>query len=199
MRRSICTSEPSLVYAGQKATWKFAYTTAQSLPKGTKLRFDLLSQGRSFDWQIPETNLKEKQNIIWALLPNGKHIEAKKIEPPQNPTAIFDFVLPIEVKTGETIVISMGVPSVSREEQEKGALERRRISREDALSTSTSTLRGKAIFAIRKLSPSTSRAISSTISASSPLPSSPKTGASTSWSALKIASTTSLVTHLKGL
>lgn len=118
MRRSICSSEPSLVYAGQTATWKFIYTTAQPLPKGTKLRFDLMSQGRSFDWQIPETNLKSKQNIIWALLPNGKVLEAKKIDAPGGAT-FFDFVLPIEIKTGEAFVISMGTPSANREEQEK--------------------------------------------------------------------------------
>ncbi len=119
MRRSICSSEPSLVFAGQTATWKFIYTTAQPLPKGTKLRFDLLSQGRPFDWEIPQTNLKEKHNLIWALLPNGKVLEAKKIETPQGLTGIFDFLLPIEIKTGENIVINLGVPSTSREEQEK--------------------------------------------------------------------------------
>ncbi len=119
MRRSICSTEPSLVFAGQTATWKFIYTTAQPLPKGTKMRFDLLSQGRPFDWQIPQTNVKEKQNLIWAMLPNGKALEAKKIEAPKSPSALFDFVIPIEIKTGENIVICMGVPSASREEQEK--------------------------------------------------------------------------------
>lgn len=119
MRRSICSSEPTLTYAGQTGTWKFLYTTAQPLPKGTKLRFDLLSYGRPFDWQIPETNVKERTNIIWALLPNGKAVEAKRVEPPDSPTALFDFVIPIEIKTGETIAICLGTPSSSREEQEK--------------------------------------------------------------------------------
>src|SRR5579883_924265 len=119
MRRSICSSEPTLIFAGQTGTWKFLYTTAQPLPKGTKLRFDILSAGRPFDWQIPETNLKEKSNIIWALLPNGKAVEAKQVQLPASPSALFDFVLPIEIKTGETVTICMGTPSASREEQEK--------------------------------------------------------------------------------
>ncbi len=119
MRRSICSSEPSLIYAGQTANWKFVYTTSQPLPKGTKLRFDLQSQGRIFDWQIPETNLKEKHNIIWALLPNGKSLEAKKTLHPESQAALFDFVLPIELKIGEMLAICIGTPSASREEQEK--------------------------------------------------------------------------------
>ncbi|HEV7736487.1 MAG TPA: DUF3604 domain-containing protein, partial [Chlamydiales bacterium] len=63
MRRSICVCEPNHAYAGDTATWKFVYTTANNLPKGAKLRFDLNSLGRPIDWQIPHTNLKEKSNI----------------------------------------------------------------------------------------------------------------------------------------
>ncbi len=117
MRRSICTSEPNHAYAGQVTTWKFHYTTAQALPKGTKLRFDPMSKGRPFDWELPIVSVKEKQNIIWMSLPNGKSIEAKRIDPPVWATTCYDFVLPVEIKTGETLVISIGTPFQSREEQ----------------------------------------------------------------------------------
>ena len=59
MRRSISYCEPSQVRAGDVGTWKFIHTTAQSLPKGTKLRFDMQSSGREIDWEIPEVTSKE--------------------------------------------------------------------------------------------------------------------------------------------
>ena len=68
MRRSICYCEPSAALAGEVSNWKFIYTTANNLPKGAKIRFDLGSKGRPNDWQIPHTNLKEKSNLIWLEL-----------------------------------------------------------------------------------------------------------------------------------
>lgn len=99
MRRSICFCEPNYALAGDVATWKFIYTTANQLPKGAKLRFDLDSKGRGLDWQIPETNPKDKTNHIWAELPNGKTIS------PVRHDASFEFTLPIEMKTGDTLTI----------------------------------------------------------------------------------------------
>ena len=64
MRRSICYCEPNAALAGDTGHWKFVYTTATHLPKGTKLRFDLQSEGSPLDWQIPHTNLKEKNNLL---------------------------------------------------------------------------------------------------------------------------------------
>ncbi len=107
MRRSICFCEPNNALAGDQATWKFVYTTAGHLPKGAKLRFDLESRGRPIDWQIPETNLKEKTNVIWAELPGGKAISATKVEHPQTSTASFEFTLPLELKPGDTLSILM--------------------------------------------------------------------------------------------
>lgn len=104
MRRSICFCEPNHALAGTKATWKFVYTTASLLPKGTKLRFDLESKGRSIDWQIPSTNQKEKSNVIWASLPNGKTISPTKVDPLE---PSFEFTLPAEIKLGETFTIVM--------------------------------------------------------------------------------------------
>lgn len=105
MRRSICYCEPNHALAGEPSTWKFIYTTAAHLPKGTKLRFDLLSKGRQIDWQIPSTNLKEKSNVIWAEGPGGKPIPATLVE---QPTPSFEFVLPLELKPGESLAIFMG-------------------------------------------------------------------------------------------
>ncbi len=105
MRRSICFCEPNNALAGDLSTWKFVYTTAGHLPKGGKLRFDLESKGRSIDWQIPETNLKEKSNVIFAELPGGKTLNATKVEHPQSATTSFEFTLPIELKPGDTLTI----------------------------------------------------------------------------------------------
>ncbi len=105
MRRSICVCEPAFALAGDVSTWKFTYTTATPLPKGTRLRFDLQSKGRPIDWQIPDTNLKEKANLIWAELPGGKIIPAKALE---KPYSSFEFTLPVEIKGSESFSIVMG-------------------------------------------------------------------------------------------
>ncbi len=108
MRRSICSCEPSTALAGEVSTWKFSYATSVSLPKGTRLKFDLLSEGRSIDWEAPSVNLKEKKNVIWAETPGGKAIAAKEVasEHPLSPS--YEFTLPGELKTGETLCIYMG-------------------------------------------------------------------------------------------
>jgi hypothetical protein len=115
MRRSICYSEPNAALAGEVSNWKFVYTTANHLPKGTKLRFDLGSKGRPVDWQIPQTNLKEKHNLIWAELAGGKIFGATALDHPQLLTASFEFTLPGELKPGDTFSIHMGSP-----DKEKG-------------------------------------------------------------------------------
>jgi len=119
MRRSICLCEPAFTIAGDTATWKFSYTTATNLPKGTRLKFDLLTKGRPIDWELPKADPKEKGNLIWAALPNGKTVPAKEVVPSQAPSPVFEFVLPGEVKAGETVVIYIGTPAKSKEEQLK--------------------------------------------------------------------------------
>lgn len=117
MRRSICYCEPSAALAGDVSTWKFAYSTASNLPKGTRLKFDLLTKGREIDWEIPQTNLKDKKNLIWAELPNGKTIAAKEIEVDGSFAPVFEFVLPVEIKSAETISIFMGTPEKKKDEK----------------------------------------------------------------------------------
>jgi hypothetical protein len=118
MRRSICYCEPNLALAGELSTWKFSYTTATSLPKGTRLKFDLLSRSREIDWEIPSVNLKEKKNIIWAENPDGKILTAKEIDK-SDENSSFEFVLPAEVKAGDTISIFMGTTEKNKEENRK--------------------------------------------------------------------------------
>jgi hypothetical protein len=108
MRRSICYTEPSVALAGNSGSWNFIYTTASHLPKGTKFRFDLGSKGRPFDWQIPHTNLKDKENLIWGELPDGKVVPASFIEQPQTLSPSFEFTLPIELKPGDRFSICIG-------------------------------------------------------------------------------------------
>lgn len=108
MRRSICYTEPSSVQAGEYSTRKFCYTSAANLPKGTKLKFDVATTGREIDWQPPSTNPKMKGNLIWLELPNKKVIFAKELSESMSLTPAFEFLLPVEIKAGETIAIYMG-------------------------------------------------------------------------------------------
>lgn len=110
MRRSICFCEPNHALAGDTATWKFTFTTANHLPKGTKFRFDPQSGGRANDWQIPQVNPKEKKNLIWGEIPGGKTVPATLIRHPQTSNASFEFILPTELKPGEPFAIWMGSP-----------------------------------------------------------------------------------------
>jgi len=121
MRRSICYCEPHTALAGETGTWKFSYTTAIALPKGTRLKFDLQTKGRDIDWMLPQTNIKEKRNLIWAELPDGKILQAKAVEGTDYYAPFFEFILTSETKAGETIHILMGTPSTNKEEiQKKG-------------------------------------------------------------------------------
>lgn len=107
MRRSICSCEPNVALAGDVGHWKFIYITANHLPKGTKLRFDLESHGQNLDWQLPQTNLKKKENLIWAET-EGKIFGATEVVHPQKKTPSYEFTLSQEVKPGETLTIHMG-------------------------------------------------------------------------------------------
>lgn len=119
MRRSICFTEPHVISAGETSTWKFCYTTSTSIPKGSKVKFDLLSGGREFDWQIPQVQSKEQKNIIWAEMPDGKTIQAKEIEDIAKNLPCFEFVIPAEIKAGDTFCILMGTPEKNKEEKAK--------------------------------------------------------------------------------
>ena len=110
MRRSICSCEPAVALAGNITTWKFFYTTATSLPKGTRLKFDLLSKGRPIDWEIPSVHPKDKKNVIWAELPGNKAIFPKEIASQEGYAPAFEFLLTQEVKAGDALTICLGNP-----------------------------------------------------------------------------------------
>jgi hypothetical protein len=105
MRRSLCTCEPTYILAGDVGTWRFVYTPATTLPKGTRIKFDLLSAGKPNDWQIPHTNLKDKTNLIWAEQPGQKMLAAAPVGP-----SSFEFVLPVELKATDPFAIMLGSP-----------------------------------------------------------------------------------------
>ncbi|WP_068466463.1 DUF3604 domain-containing protein [Candidatus Protochlamydia phocaeensis] len=108
MRRSICYCDPSYALAGEEKTWKFIYTPSATLPKGTRLKFDLQSRGREIDWQIPSVNLKKAGGVIYALLDNGKILQATEVEAPDSFTPHYEFVLPNAIEAGEQFTIILG-------------------------------------------------------------------------------------------
>lgn len=116
MRRSICYCEPALSMAGEVSTWKFIYTPSIDLPKGTKLKFDLVSSGRDIDWQAPSSNLKKTSNVIYALLKNKKVLQAKEIEVKNSIQPAYEFILPAEVEAGSEITIVIGSPKLTAKE-----------------------------------------------------------------------------------
>ncbi len=119
MRRSICYTEPVIGLAGEKNTWKFVVVPSVGLPKGTLLKFDLVSKGRIIDWEVPQINPKDQSNMIWAEIEDGKTFHPKAIETKGSLIPQFEFVLPVEVPAGKKIHIFLGTPLVGHE-SEKG-------------------------------------------------------------------------------
>lgn len=108
MRRSICYCEPAFAQAGEVNTWKFIYTSATSLPKGTRLKLDMLSKGRDIDWELPSSNLKKTGNVIFAELDNGKTITCKEITPSDSFAPYYEFILPSGLEAGANFTIVIG-------------------------------------------------------------------------------------------
>jgi hypothetical protein len=116
MRRSICFTEPTTVLAGERGTWRFVVTPTVNLPKGTLLKFDLVSQGRQIDWQVPEIAPKNQSNMIWAEVEGVKSLPARAVPVPKSTVPQFEFVLPKEVKAGKKITIALGTPQKGKEQ-----------------------------------------------------------------------------------
>lgn len=108
MRRSICYCEPNYASAGEARTWKFIYTPSATLPKGTRLKFDLQTKGREIDWQIPSANLKKAAPVIYAKLENGKILAATEVETPESIVPQYEFILQTAVDAGDAITIILG-------------------------------------------------------------------------------------------
>jgi hypothetical protein len=113
MRRSICYCDPSTALAGEVNTWKFIYTPAASLPKGTKLRFDLDSKGRTIDWELPTCDLKTGSNVIYGLFENGKTLAAKEINVGDDLAPQYEFTLTSQLEAGETFTIIIGAATLT--------------------------------------------------------------------------------------
>lgn len=108
VRRSICYCEPSMALAGEVSTWKFVYTTSQTLEKGAALRFDLTSKGREIDWEIPVADPKAKGNLIYGIANEKALHYAEEVEVPNQFAPQFEFVLTETVNAGSSFTIYMG-------------------------------------------------------------------------------------------
>jgi hypothetical protein len=114
MRRSTCVCDPVFCLAGDVRGFCFIYRSATTLPKGARLRFDMMSKGCVTDWQMPQINTKIQKNLIWADLPNGKGLSAKKIDEAGG-GGMYEFTLPQEIKVGEAFTICLGSPTKEKE------------------------------------------------------------------------------------
>lgn len=108
MRRSICHCEPSFAFAGESRTWKFIFTPSATLPKKTKIKFDLQSNGRDIDWQIPSVNIKKPGAVIYAELAGEQILAASEVENPDGFGVQYEFVLPSSLDAGEPFTIVLG-------------------------------------------------------------------------------------------
>jgi hypothetical protein len=118
MRRSICFCEPGVARAGEIGTWKFIYTTTGTLPKNTRLKFDLGTKGRDIDWQLPDVDPNATENAIYLVLPNGKLVHGTQVEPPDSYVPHYEFKLPTEVPSGQNITIMLGDPPKGANKEE---------------------------------------------------------------------------------
>jgi hypothetical protein len=119
MRRAICQTEPNQTYAGDVNTWKFIYTPAQNLPKGTLLKFNLNSPGRDIDWQLPSVDLNETSNVIYGRFESGDTIPAKLVEYQDRFAPDYEFVLNADVPAGVPFSIIVGSPKLQKPLQTK--------------------------------------------------------------------------------
>jgi len=120
MRRSVCYCEPGAVFAGEIGTWKFIYKPAVSLPKGARLKFDLLSKGRSIDWEIPCVKAKALNNTFFAQVGSSKPIIPKEVEAPDSFVPQYEFVLPSKVEAGKPITFVLGNQKPSKGKKPSG-------------------------------------------------------------------------------
>ncbi len=119
MRRSICLCQPTFALAGATNTWSFTYSPSTDLPKGTKLKFDLLSKGRPIDWEVPDANSKKKKNIIWGKSSKGKVIFPEEVMKEGAYSPYFEFTLPYEIKADDDFTIFMGSQDNKQSNREK--------------------------------------------------------------------------------
>lgn len=108
MRRSICYCEPHVALAGQLSTWRFIYQTSTVLPKGSLLKFDLLSEGRDIDWELPRVGGKGVGSLIYGEFEDGELIQPKEVEKPESLVPQFEFTLTQPLKAGAKFSVVLG-------------------------------------------------------------------------------------------
>lgn len=74
------------------------------------MKFDLQSEGRDIDWEVPSVNLEGDANVIFAELENGEILEMEEVETPDSIVPQYEFTLPSPLKAGEKLTIVLGVP-----------------------------------------------------------------------------------------
>ena len=65
------------------------------------------TRGLPIDWKLPHVNPKDKKNLIFAEMPEGDVLHAKLVEKPAPLTQLYEFILPAELKAGETLTITL--------------------------------------------------------------------------------------------
>ena len=101
--------------AGHISTWKFHYTPAITLPEGTRLKFDLLTEGRDIDWEPPTVDLNEGANVIYVLMEDGEIVEGEELETPEG-TVQYEFTLPQSVEAEKKVSIVVGTLPDAKQE-----------------------------------------------------------------------------------
>lgn len=128
MPRSICYCEPSHAFAGEKKNWNFIYIPAATLPKGTGLKFDPQSKGRTIDWEIPSVDLKGDSGVIYAVMGNKKLLPAREVFPADQLCPQYEFILPSALNAGEEFKIVIGSKEEDPSKQEDGAIRAQTIA-----------------------------------------------------------------------
>ncbi len=116
MRRSICITEPNVALAGEQKLWRFCFITSQTLPQKTVLRFDPLSSGDNNEWELPQANVKENDNLIWLTLPDGKNISGKEVDSKEG-NKQYEFTLPKDITQGEKLIFHLGSSDNTKQSQ----------------------------------------------------------------------------------
>lgn len=108
MRRSLCYANPKFAIAGKKQNYSFVYQPGSDLPKGTKLKFDLVSLGRDTDWELPQCGARRKQNVIWLESEATGIIHAEQLEHDGKLLGAYEFTLTDTISQDTPLTIHMG-------------------------------------------------------------------------------------------
>ncbi len=119
MRRSVCYINPSVARAGQISTWHFLYSSANFLPEGAKLKFDLGIQDKPTSWEAPSVDLSQPNNVIYLETPQGEIIPAQRVASKEF-SSQYEFTLTEKVEIGETLTIILGPSPYHTQTDEAG-------------------------------------------------------------------------------